>query len=60
MYFSGPVVGVEINGTDCVQKSRDVMSAMSIGSNELHISASKEAAQAEIEAFYNFLDIGMN
>ena len=58
--ISGPAVGIEVNGVEIFDSCSDVRSSLNIAQSELHISNSKEAAQSEIDAFYNFVDMSMS
>jgi len=57
---NGPAVGIEVNGVEIFDSCSDVRSSLNIAQSELHISNSKEAAQSEIDAFYNFVDMSMS
>ncbi|KXJ12334.1 protein XRP2 [Exaiptasia diaphana] len=52
----GALVGLEINGSDCVQSCRQ---AIDTSENTVYISPSAEKAIQEIDQFYNFVDMSM-
>ena len=53
-------MGVEVNGSNVISKCMDTRSSLGMPECDLHISSSKDSAQSEIDAFYNFVDITMS
>lgn len=55
-HFPGALVGLEINGSDCVQCCRQ---AINTSDKNVYVSPSAEKAIQEIDQFYNFVDMSM-
>eukprot|EP00794_Sanderia_malayensis_P016895 gene16895-18601_t len=59
--YDSPVIGVELNGEECVYQSLLTMKKMEIAESELYVSSrNNEEAKADIDAFFNFVDMSMN
>ena len=60
-YLTGPVIGIEFNGDDCVESCKNEALSLMQGSIGLvFISQSQTEAEKQIEDFYNFADMQMS
>lgn len=60
-YLTGPVIGIELNGDDCVESCKSEALSLLEGSIGLvFISQSQTEAEKQIEDFYNFADMQMS
>ena len=62
-FISGAVIGLEINGDNCVEVCNDILNTVFEGKNKSElafISTSKETAAKNIDNFYNFVDMTMS
>lgn len=58
---SGPVIGLEFNGKDCVQNTEDALNQICDRSlASIYFSSTPEKALHDIDAFYNFVDLSMS
>lgn len=55
------MIGVEFNGENCVQSTKEAINDVCVGSlSNIYVSPSPEKASQDIDAFYNFVDMSMN
>ena len=58
--YSGPIIGLEYNGDDCVRLCGETVNTLQTRDHPLYSSPSSSVAIREIENFYNFCDMQMS
>ena len=58
--LTGPVIGMEYNGDDCIESCKtEALSLMKGSTGLMFVSQSQTEAEKQIEDFYNFADMQM-